>query len=331
MGPGGVLVTGGAGYIGSVAAERLLAKGERVVVLDNLSRGHEDAVPRGASFIEGDTADRELLRLIFREHPIRAIMHFAAFALVGESVEKPELYYRNNVIGTLNLIEEARAAGVERFILSSTCAVYGDRNPVPLVETMPRAPINPYGETKFVIERALEWTHQAQGWTYFALRYFNACGATAERGERHDPETHLIPHVLRAAAGEAESVPVLGDDYPTPDGTCIRDYIHVEDLAEAHILALEATPEKAGPYNVATGRGYSVREVIKAAERATGRTIHESVRPRRPGDPPELVADASKIYKAFGWRARHDLDSVLRSAWAFKLKQATVPMASSKQ
>jgi UDP-glucose 4-epimerase len=314
-----------------VAVERLLDAGERVVVLDNLSRGYRDAVPPAAQFVQGDTADRDLLRSLFQEHAVSAVMHFAAFALVGESAEKPELYYRNNVIGTLSLMEEAKTAGVERFILSSTCAVYGDRNPLPLVETMPRAPINSYGETKFVIERALEWMYTAHRWTYFALRYFNACGATADRGERHDPETHLIPHILRAAAGEVESVSVLGDDYPTPDGTCIRDYIHVEDLADAHIEALRASPEKAGAYNVATGRGYSVREVIRAAERVTGRTIKENVRPRRPGDPPELVANASKIEKAFGWRARHDLDSVLRSAWAFKMKQKSPHYAAAKQ
>jgi len=324
MAAGSVLVTGGAGYIGSVAAERLLERGEPVVVLDNLSRGFEDAVPRGARFVEGDIADRGLLRSLFRENSVRAVMHFAAFALVGESVQTPEIYYRNNVIGSLTLIEEARAAGVERFILSSTCAVYGDRNPGPLVETMPRAPINPYGETKLAIERALEWIHAASGWPYFALRYFNACGATAARGEQHNPETHLIPHVLRAAAGEAESVSILGADYPTPDGTCIRDYIHVEDLADAHICALHAPAEASGAYNVATGRGYSVREVIEAARRVTGRPIPEKICPRRPGDPPVLVADASKIQKTFGWQARHDLNSALRSAWAFQMRQQAI-------
>jgi UDP-glucose 4-epimerase len=323
-----ILVTGGAGYIGSVAAERLLERGCEVVVLDNLSRGYADAVPRGSRFIQGDTSDRKLLAALFSEHRIRAVMHFAAFALVGESVEKPEVYYRNNVIGTLTLIEEAMTAGVGRFIFSSTCAVYGDRNRVPLVETAPRAPINPYGETKFVIERALEWLYQARGWPYFLLRYFNACGATAERGERHEPETHLIPRVLMAAAGEIEGVQVLGTDYPTPDGTCIRDYIHVEDLADAHILALDAPAESSGAYNVATGRGYSVREVIEAARRITGRSILEIPAPRRAGDPPELVANPARIRETFGWTARHDLDSVLRSAWAFKRRLAGAPSAA---
>jgi len=320
MSRAGVLVTGGAGYIGSVAAERLLERGEQVIILDNLSRGHRDAAPPGALLVEGDTADRDRVRSLLREHPVRAVMHFAAFALVGESVELPELYYRNNVIGSLSLIEEALAAGVERFILSSTCAVYGDRVQTPIVESTPTAPINPYGETKLAVERALGWLHRAHGWTYFALRYFNACGATADRGERHDPETHLIPRVLAVAAGEANSIGVLGDDYPTPDGTCIRDYIHVEDLADAHIQTLEAPASATGAYNVATGRGYSVREVIEAARRITGRPIPEVVEPRRPGDPPELIADPAKIQQTFGWRARHDLDSVIRSAWSFKLR-----------
>ncbi len=316
-----VLVTGGAGYIGSVVAERLLERGECVVVLDNLSRGHRDALPAGAAFIEGDIADRELLRRLFRQHRVRSIMHFAAFALVGESMERPELYYRNNVLGSLTLIEEAYAAGVERFIFSSTCAVYGDRNPAPLTEDSPPNPINPYGQTKLVIEQALQWYHQCHGWPYFALRYFNACGATATRGERHDPETHLIPRILLAAAGADQEFSILGDDYPTPDGTCIRDYIHVEDLADAHILALSVPAAAAGAYNVATGRGHSVREVLEAARRITGRDIPAKVGPRRPGDPPDLVADPAKIQRVFGWRPRHGLDSVLRSAWAFQMRQ----------
>jgi UDP-glucose 4-epimerase len=248
-------------------------------------------------------------------------MHFAAYALVGESMQQPELYYRNNVIASLTLIEEAFAARVDRFVFSSTCAVYGDQNPSPLTETSCRRPINPYGQTKLAIEQALEWYQRCHGWTYFALRYFNACGATATRGERHDPETHLIPRVLLAATGEDQAISVLGDDYPTPDGTCIRDYIHVEDLADAHILTLDAPREACGAYNAATGRGYSVREVIDAARRITGRPIPVQVAPRRAGDPPELIADPSKIQRVFGWRPRHDLDSVLRTAWAFKTRQ----------
>ena len=218
-----ILVTGGAGYIGSITAERLLAGGERVVVLDNLSRGYADAVPAGAVLVQGDISDRGLLRSLFRDHHVRAVMHFAAYALVGESMQQPELYYRNNVIASLTLIEEAFAARVDRFVFSSTCAVYGDQNPSPLTETSGRRPINPYGQTKLAIEEALEWYQRCHGWTYFALRYFNACGATATRGERHDPETHLIPRVLMAATGEDQAISILGEDYPTPDGTCIRD------------------------------------------------------------------------------------------------------------
>ena len=323
-----ILVTGGAGYIGGIVAERLIARGEPVVVLDNLSRGHRDAVPPEARFVQGDISDRPLLRSVFQEHKIRAVMHFAAFALVGESMDSPEVYYRNNVIGSLTLIEEAVSAAVERFIFSSTCALYGDRNPMPLNEESPPLPTNPYGDTKLAVERALGWLHQTRGRTYFALRYFNACGATADRGERHEPETHLIPLVLNAAAGETESIRILGTDYPTPDGTCIRDYIHVEDLADAHILALDAPASAAGIYNAATGRGHSVREVIDAVRRITGRQFGEVVAPRRPGDPPELVADPSKIRRVFGWRARHDLDSVVRTAWAFKLRQAA-PVAEA--
>ena len=319
-----ILVTGGAGYIGSITAERLIERGERVVVLDNLSRGYADAVPAGAQFIQGDTSDRPLVRSLCREHQVRAVMHFAAFALVGESVQAPELYYRNNVIGSLCLIEEAVSAGVERLVLSSTCAVYGEHSSEPLVETMPTVPINPYGESKLAVERALHWFHRAHGLTYFCLRYFNACGATADRGERHDPETHLIPRILMVAAGEAAAVSVLGNDYPTPDGTCIRDYIHVADLADAHIATLDAPAHASGVYNVATGRGHSVREVIEAARRITGHPLPETVCPRRPGDPPKLVADPSKLRRMFGWRARHDLDAVLQSAWAFKLRPAAV-------
>ncbi len=302
-------------------AEKLLRLGRRVVVLDNLSRGHRDAVPEAACLVEGDVADRSLVGSVLRQHQVAAVMHFAAFALVGESVEKPELYYRNNVIGSLSLIEETLQAGVGRFVFSSTCSLYGDRHQPPLTEEMAAHPINPYGETKLAVERALEWYRRGHGLSYFCLRYFNACGATADRGERHQPETHLIPRILMAAAGEMDSIPILGDDYPTPDGTCIRDYIHVEDLADAHILTLEAPPAASGVYNAATGRGHSVREVIDAARRITGRPVRELVAPRRPGDPPCLVAEPAKIRRALGWQARHDLDSVLASAWAFRQRQ----------
>ena len=313
-----ILVTGGAGYIGGVTAEKLLKLGERVVIYDNLSRGSRDAVPPAATLIESDISDREKLRETFQRFPIRGVLHFAAFALVGESMTDPALYFRNNLAAALTLLDEAQSAGVGRFIFSSTCAIFGDQNPSPIAETSPKSPINPYGESKLAFERALHWHHQIHGMAYFSLRYFNACGATAERGERHDPETHLIPLVLEAAAGERDAIHILGDDYPTPDGTCVRDYIHVEDLADAHIAALNAGPELSGCYNLGTGRGHSVREVIDIARRVTGREIPTQVVPRRPGDPPELVADPSLIREKLGWHHRHDLESAIRSAWEFK-------------
>jgi UDP-glucose 4-epimerase len=317
-----ILVTGGAGYIGGVTAEQLLELGYEVCVLDNLSRGYRDAVPPGAAFVEADLRDREALARVFGDHKIKAVMHFAAYALVGESMELPNLYFRNNFVHALNLLEAAHEAGVERFIFSSTCAIFGDQVQPPIPEDAPKAPINPYGEAKLAFEKALEWTHRLHGLPYFALRYFNACGASAQRGERHEPETHLIPLVLEAAAGERAAIKVFGNDYPTPDGTCIRDYIHVLDLADAHIRALEAPAELAGPYNVGTGKGDSVRTVIDTARRVTGREIPEQAVERRPGDPPELVADSRKIQSKLGWRSRYSLEDAIRSAWEFKLRSA---------
>ena len=316
-----ILVTGGAGYIGSIVAERLLARGDEVLVYDNLSRGYGDAVPGQAIFVQGDIGDREALRQAFERHPIESVMHFAAFALVRESRQDPGLYYDNNVAKALVLLEEIQSAGVRRFIFSSTCAVFGEPAAMPINESAPMNPVNPYGETKLALERALRWRRQAHGLAYFCLRYFNACGATRERGERHDPETHLIPLVLQAAAGERAGIQVLGEDYPTPDGTCIRDYIHVEDLAEAHIRALDAPEELSGGFNVGTGRGHSVREVIETARRVTGRPIQEIPAHRREGDPPELVADPRKIQEQLGWRAEHDLESAIRGAWDFKRRR----------
>ena len=320
-----LLVTGGAGYIGGIVAERLLGLGDEVLVYDNLSRGYRDAVPEKAVFVEAELADRERLRKVFEDYPIRGVLHFAAFALVGESMRQAARYFHNNLGCALVLLEETRRAGVERFVFSSTCAVFGDKNPPPISEAAPKAPINPYGESKLAVEKALEWYRRCHGLSYFALRYFNACGATETGGERHDPETHLIPLVLRAAAGESEGIQVMGTDYPTPDGTCIRDYIHVEDLAAAHILALRAAPESAGCYNLGTGKGDSVREVIDTARRVTGREIPEIVGPRRPGDPPELVADPRLVAETLGWRAKLDLESAIASAWEFKKKNAPRP------
>ena len=316
-----LLVTGGAGYIGSIVAERLLRQGQDVCVLDNLSRGYRDAVPEKAAFVEGELADRQLLKKVFSEYPIDGVLHFAAFALVGESMTNAALYFRNNVESALALLDETHAAGVDRFVFSSSCAVFGDKNPSPISEDLQKNPINPYGESKLVVEKALHWYQQCHGMSYFALRYFNACGASEERGERHEPETHLIPLVLNVAAGESEAVRILGNDYPTPDGTCIRDYIHVEDLAEAHIQALHADARLSGCYNVGTGRGHSVREVIDTVRRVTGRAVPEIVTDRRPGDPTELVADPGKIQQQLGWQADRDLEAAVRSAWRFKMRQ----------
>lgn len=316
-----ILVTGGAGYIGSVCAERLLASGAEVCVFDNLSRGHRDAVPAGAEFVEGDLEDRVALAQVFADRPIKAVMHFAAYALVGESMEQPNLYFRKNFSNALNLIEATVDAGVDRFVFSSTCAIFGDQVKPPIGEDAPKSPVNPYGESKLAVERALKWSRKIHGLNYFALRYFNACGATAERGELHEPETHLIPLILRAAAGLSDGIRIFGDDYPTPDGTCIRDYVHVLDLADAHILALRAPSEKRGCYNVGIGRGDSVREVIDAVRRVTGRDFPVIVEPRRPGDPPELVAASDKIRRELGWNPQHDIESSVRSAWEFFQKQ----------
>ena len=312
-----ILVTGGAGYIGGICAERLLELGHEVCVLDNLGRGYRDVVPPKAAFVEADLADREALTRTFRDHRIDAVMHFAAYALVGESMRDPNLYFRNNFVNALNLLEATLGAGVNRFIFSSTCAIFGDKVPPPIAEDAPKNPINPYGRSKLCFEQALEWSHKLHGLSYFALRYFNACGATATRGERHDPETHLIPLVLDVAAGGRDHVKILGSDYPTPDGTCIRDYVHVLDLADAHIAALSASPELSGGYNVGVGRGDSVREVIETARRVTGREIREVIAPRRPGDPPELVADPRKIQANLGWKPKLTLEDAVRSAWEY--------------
>jgi UDP-glucose 4-epimerase len=324
-----ILVTGGAGYIGSVAAERLLERGFEVCAYDSLLRGHRDAVPAAAVFIEGDVADREKLRRVFREYPIRGVMHFAALAEVAESMQDAAVYFRNNLAATLVLLEETLAAGVKRLVFSSTCAVFGDRNPSPIAETAPANPISPYGESKWMVERALHWYRQVHGLSYFSLRYFNACGASAERGERHDPESHLIPLILEAAAGERESIRVYGSDYPTPDGTCIRDYIHVLDLADAHIAVLEAPEELSGCYNAGTGRGHSVREVIDTVRRVTGREVNELASPRRPGDAPMLVADPAKIQAKLGWKAKFGLEDAVRSAWEFRARTAGSAARSS--
>jgi len=311
-----ILVTGGAGYIGSIVAQELIEAGHEVVVFDSLFRGHLSAVPQEATFVRGDLLDQAALARLFEEHDFFAIMHFAALIESGESMEKPALYLRNNFLGSLNLLEAAITHGVERFVLSSTADVYGVPVREQIVESDPLEPINPYGESKLLVERMLAWFEKVHGLRYASLRYFNAAGATRERGEDHRPESHLIPRVLQVALGQREYLEIYGTDYPTPDGTCIRDYIHVLDLAQAHILALEALEEGNRIYNLGNGHGYSVKEVIETARRVTGHPIPAVERPRRPGDAPIKVASAEKIERELGWQPLYpDLKSIIESAW----------------
>jgi UDP-glucose 4-epimerase len=313
-----ILITGGAGYIGSVTTELLRARGEAVVVLDNLSRGHRDAVASEVPFYEGNVGDGDLVKRIVRDHNIEACVHFAAFAYVGESVHKPALYYENNVEQGIRLLGALRETGVRRFVFSSTCATYGEPQQNPISELHPQLPANPYGWSKLILERIMSDYDRSYGLRFVALRYFNAAGATPERGERHDPETHLIPLVLRAAQGEINHVTIFGDDYPTKDGTCVRDYIHVSDLAEAHTLALDylRRDNPSIAINLGNGHGYSVLEVIEAARTVTGREIPADMQGRRAGDPSHLVADAAKARAVLGWQPRHpDLIGIISSAW----------------
>ncbi len=311
-----ILVTGGAGYIGSVVAAELLGAGEEVIVVDNLALGHRSAVPRQAAFEQGDLRDRAFLDRVFATHKPDAVMHFAANSLVGESVADPMRYFRNNVGGGLTLLDAMIAHGVRKIILSSTANLFAAPRRIPIGEDEPIVPGSPYGETKHILERMLAWLDATCGLRYAALRYFNAAGATDERGEDHRPETHLIPSVLQVALGKRAHVQIYGADYPTRDGTCVRDYIHVVDLAQAHILALRALDEGSCVYNLGNGRGFTVLEVIETARRVTGHPIPAVVAPRRPGDPPELVASSEKIARELGWKPRFpDLESIVRSAW----------------
>jgi UDP-glucose 4-epimerase len=321
-----VLVTGGAGYIGSVVTELLLERGHRVTVLDNLAQGHRPAVHPAAEFVHADLQDREALARLFAAQRFDAVMQFAALIAVGESVEQPLRYYRHNVVGLLNVLEAMRGAGVDAIVFSSTAAVYGIPGEIPITENCPTAPINPYGWSKRICEQFLADSAAASDagrpLEWIALRYFNVAGATERCGEAHEPETHLIPRILDVAAGRAPRAEVYGADYPTPDGTCIRDYIHVVDLAEAHILALEALlarrrlPQRV--YNLGNNRGYSVREVIACVERVTGKKVPIVEHPRRAGDPPQLVASHSSAKNALGWTPRRGLDEIIASAWAWR-------------
>ncbi len=328
-----VLVTGGAGYVGSVSVEALLAAGHSVVVLDDLSSGHREAVPMGVPLEVGSYGDGERVADLLVRESIDAILHCGARSLVGESIADPSRYYRDNVAGGIALLEAMRRAGVRRLVFSSTAAVYGVPEETPITEDATLRPINPYGETKRVFETAMRWYGSAYGLRSVSLRYFNVAGATERNGEDHQPETHLIPNILRAADGEAE-VTIFGNDYPTPDGTCIRDYIHVADLADAHLLALEATAlsdDRTGPpvgssealaFNLGSGSGFSVRQVLEACEAVVGHPIPSRVGPRRPGDPPVLVATAERAHRILGWRPRRgSLEAMIGSAWDWRQRR----------
>jgi UDP-glucose-4-epimerase GalE len=320
-----ILVTGGAGYVGAVSVEAFLAAGHDVVVLDDLSTGHRSAVPDGARLIVGDYGERAIMAAIFAEESIDAILHCAARSLVGESLQEPARYFEDNVAGGIALLEAARAAGVRRFVLSSTAAVYGVPDATPIPEDAPLRPINPYGETKRSLEAVLTWYGRAYEFRSVSLRYFNVAGATEAIGEDHDPETHLIPAILAATAA-GRPVTLFGDDYPTRDGTNVRDYIHVADLADAHLRAIEATAAGDGRIgdgflvcNLGNGDGFTNLEVLAAAEAAVGRSIANEVGPRRPGDPPTLVASAGRAAEVLGWRPqRRTLEEMVGSAWAWR-------------
>lgn len=316
----GILVTGGAGYIGSVVVEDLAAKGEKVSVLDNLSRGHRAAVSPDARFYEGDIGDRGLVSEICKQNSIDAVMHFSAYAYVGESVENPGMYYQNNTVQTMRLLDAMMDAGVKKFVFSSTCATYGEPQYVPIDENHPQQPANPYGWSKLFVEQILKDYDAASGLNFVALRYFNACGATERLGEHHEPETHLIPLVLEAAAGKREFVSIFGGDYPTPDGTAIRDYIHVSDLSSAHLLALDHLQNggQSEFINLGNGLGYSVQEVIEAARKVTSKPIDARMEPRRAGDPSRLISNSAKVKETLGWEPKFpDLESIIASAWAW--------------
>jgi len=317
-----ILVTGAAGYIGSVCTEVLISRGMSVIALDSLLEGHRAAVPPGATFCQVDLADRTQLEAVFTKHKIDAVMHFAAEALVAKSVREPSIFYATNVASGVNLLDAVTRHGVKKFIFSSTAATYGEPEIVPIPEDHPKAPINPYGKSKLTFEQILVDYKLYTGLKYVTLRYFNAAGASSTCGENHRVETHLIPRVLDAAAGSLPHVDVFGTDYPTRDGTCVRDYIHVLDIADSHVRALEEIDRVTGEaFNVGNSRGFSILEVIDAAERITGRKIPRKLGPRRPGDPAVLVASKEKLKRVLGWEASHSsLEEIIQSAWTWKQK-----------
>lgn len=312
-----LLVTGGAGYVGSVVTAELLAAGHRVVVYDNLSRGQRAAIPAGADFVQGDIEDRQLLGNTLKNSGAEGVLHFAALIEAGESMKVPERYFRNNSAAALTLLEAILENGVKKFIFSSTAAVYGNPVNVPIQECDPLCPTNAYGESKLLVERMLEWMNRIHGLRYASLRYFNAAGAAPGRGEAHKPESHLIPQVLRVALGQRDNIAIFGTDYPTPDGTCVRDYVHVLDLASAHVAALHALSEHDRLiYNLGSGRGFSVRQVVEVSRIVTGHPIPVVESPRRPGDPAVLVASSAKIQNELGWNPRYrDIEQIVASAW----------------
>jgi UDP-glucose 4-epimerase len=317
-----VLVTGGAGYIGSVVVEELLAQKHTPIVYDNLSKGHRQSVAPGAELVEGELVDQQRLERVLTKHEIEAVMHMAADSLVGESFRNPAKYYGNTVVAGLSLLEAMRSARVSRIVFSSTAAVYGEPERQPIRESDATLPTNPYGETKLAFERALHWYEQAYSFRHVSLRYFNAAGATTRCGELHDPETHLIPLILQVAVGRRPVLEIFGNDYSTRDGTCVRDYIHVSDLARAHVLALSVLSRKSEIFNLGCGGGYTVLEVIEAARRVTGRPIPIRIEPRRSGDPAVLIASSEKIQKEVGWYPRQqDLYAIIESAWSWMRMQ----------
>ena len=328
-----ILVTGGAGYIGGTVAGLLAAQGHKAIVFDNLSHGRRDLIPAGVDFVQGDLADRAAIENLFIEaknqnHPFDGVLHFAALIEAGESMQKPELYFRNNTASTLSLLEAMLAHGPRKLVFSSTAAVYGEPQQVPITEDARLKPTNAYGESKLLVEQMLTWLNRIHGLRYASLRYFNVAGAPegpagVTRGEAHEPESHLIPLILDVAFGRRQSIRIYGDDYPTPDGTCIRDYIHVSDLADAHLLALDALESQDRIIlNLGNGKGFSVREVIDSARRVTGHPIPAESHPRRPGDPAVLVASSDKAIRDLGWQPRYtQLDDILRTAWIWHQKR----------
>jgi UDP-glucose 4-epimerase len=320
-----ILVTGGAGYIGGTVTRLLLERGHSVVVYDNLCHARSSMVPAGAAFVEGDVADNKRLEELFEDGSFAGVMHFAALIEAGESMQKPELYFRNNTAATLSLLEAMLKKNLNKLVFSSTAALYGEPVSTPILEDALLLPTNAYGESKLLVEHMLSWMHRVHGLRYASLRYFNVAGAIPGRGEAHEPESHLIPLILDVALGRRASIKIFGQDYPTPDGTCVRDYIHVADLAEAHLLAFEALDGRDRMiYNLGNGHGFSVREVVESARRVTGHAIPVEELPRRPGDPSVLIASSAKIGTDLGWKPKYtQLDDIVQSAWQWHQQRYT--------